>query len=348
MSIEVMNRVWKKSDQKGSGLLLLLAIADYSNDRGFCFPGIKALAGRIRMSERQTQRILLALEEQSEIYCVKDKGRGRKTFYIVTTALKDEDVESVLIEDFRVAPLEAKMAVRDWRAKGNVSVFVDVKDDNLSPFNEEKSETDLSKEDDNGDRNADISISESDTQGQKGDISSVKGDISRGPYKEHEPMNRHEPPLEPPVEPSVDPSCARARAGTETGPSSNGKIFWTLSDDDPGKFQRKKVVEAFERLTGHPASQRDRELVELLGGELPFSSAAVITLMEKISARAGETQIRSFAYFRTAIAEIGKRCTDAVISACRMTVVGAPEMERIKIILRAVRREVAEWDSRAP
>ena len=41
MSIRVMTQVWDTSEQKGSALLLLLALADHAADDGFCWPGIQ-------------------------------------------------------------------------------------------------------------------------------------------------------------------------------------------------------------------------------------------------------------------------------------------------------------------
>lgn len=45
----------------------MLALADYANDRGLAFPAVKTLARKSRLSERQTQRVLLALEKAGEI-----------------------------------------------------------------------------------------------------------------------------------------------------------------------------------------------------------------------------------------------------------------------------------------
>lgn len=68
MSIRVINAVWKHSRQKKSGvLLILLAIADYTNDDGLAFPAISTLAGKARMSKRNAQRWVCTLERDGEI-----------------------------------------------------------------------------------------------------------------------------------------------------------------------------------------------------------------------------------------------------------------------------------------
>jgi hypothetical protein len=77
MSIECMTRVWKHSKAKGSALLLLLAIADYAHDDGTgAYPGMKTLAAKTRMSERNVRYMVqelvgmgeLSVEERASTY----------------------------------------------------------------------------------------------------------------------------------------------------------------------------------------------------------------------------------------------------------------------------------------
>ena len=68
MSIEVISRVWRKYPGGGAKLLTMLALADWaSDDGGNIFPSIKTLAYKIRMSERQTRRVLRELETEGFI-----------------------------------------------------------------------------------------------------------------------------------------------------------------------------------------------------------------------------------------------------------------------------------------
>lgn len=67
MSIEAMSTVWKHSRRKGSGLLLLLAIADFANDEGAAWPSVDTLAAKCRMSIRNTQELLSDLSAEGEI-----------------------------------------------------------------------------------------------------------------------------------------------------------------------------------------------------------------------------------------------------------------------------------------
>lgn len=67
MSIKILSRVWEKSKAKGSGLLVLLAIADNSNDENIAWPSIKTISKKARMSERNVQYAIQKLVELGEL-----------------------------------------------------------------------------------------------------------------------------------------------------------------------------------------------------------------------------------------------------------------------------------------
>lgn len=75
MSVEIMTNVWKRSTQKGSALLMLLALADIADDQGYCWPSIPYLASKTRLSERQAARILHGLEGSGDIV-IENRRRG--------------------------------------------------------------------------------------------------------------------------------------------------------------------------------------------------------------------------------------------------------------------------------
>jgi hypothetical protein len=84
MSIKIMSLVWEHSKAKGSVLLTLLAIADYAHDDGTkAFPSIETLAAKTRMSTRQTQYNIRALEEMGEITVHQNRGRSNVNVYQV-------------------------------------------------------------------------------------------------------------------------------------------------------------------------------------------------------------------------------------------------------------------------
>lgn len=78
-----MSAVWTGSAQKGSTLLLLLAIADFANDEGTAWPGITTLAKKIRMTERSTQMIVAALVKSGELRVQRGAGPHGTNLYTV-------------------------------------------------------------------------------------------------------------------------------------------------------------------------------------------------------------------------------------------------------------------------
>lgn len=75
MSIRVVSAVWEQSRAKGSGLLLLLAIADFAHDDGTgAYPSNETLAAKIRMSPRQVRNLVGALESLGELAVQRDPG----------------------------------------------------------------------------------------------------------------------------------------------------------------------------------------------------------------------------------------------------------------------------------
>jgi len=67
MSVKILSRVWDEFSGDGSELLAMLALADWSDDNGQCFPSISSIARKIRLSRSQTQRIIHKLIEDGYI-----------------------------------------------------------------------------------------------------------------------------------------------------------------------------------------------------------------------------------------------------------------------------------------
>lgn len=61
MSVKVMARVWEYFPSGGTELLALLALADWSDDEGNCFPSMSSIAKKIRLSESQARRAVHSL-----------------------------------------------------------------------------------------------------------------------------------------------------------------------------------------------------------------------------------------------------------------------------------------------
>jgi len=75
VSIEAMTHVWKHSKQKGTALLVMLAIADHTNDEhGVAWPSVRKLAERARTTRTHVQRLLRRLEEAGELQVLLRHG----------------------------------------------------------------------------------------------------------------------------------------------------------------------------------------------------------------------------------------------------------------------------------
>ena len=86
MSIKVMTHIWEHSQQKGSALLLLLAIADHAHDDGTgAYPSVESLATKSRMTPRNVQYVLRNLAASSELSI--EPGAGPKGANLYTIPL---------------------------------------------------------------------------------------------------------------------------------------------------------------------------------------------------------------------------------------------------------------------
>lgn len=76
MSVRVLSLVWDGYPDGGSGLLALLALADWSDDDGRCWPSINAVAKKTRLSRSQTQRTVHALIESGFVSVTGNETGG--------------------------------------------------------------------------------------------------------------------------------------------------------------------------------------------------------------------------------------------------------------------------------
>ena len=83
MSIEVMTCVWKHAPVQSDELLILLALADFADDDGGCWPAVETLADRARMTPRNVQRCLRGLAERGLISILEKAGPKGVNRYVV-------------------------------------------------------------------------------------------------------------------------------------------------------------------------------------------------------------------------------------------------------------------------
>jgi hypothetical protein len=108
-----MIRVWDLSQHEGSHLLALLALADWANADGLCWPKVSKLAKRARVGERQAQFILADLSESGELYIQRGTGRGNKSHYVVLTGMDESLIAAVLVHHLDLTPLEAQTIAKE-------------------------------------------------------------------------------------------------------------------------------------------------------------------------------------------------------------------------------------------
>lgn len=108
MSVVVSAAVWKNSKAKGGDLLVMLALADFAREDGYCWPSIDTVAKYARMSPRSTQRSIRSLVEAGELAIEEGGGRHRTNTYRILVIGKGDketpfsEVERVTSEAERV------------------------------------------------------------------------------------------------------------------------------------------------------------------------------------------------------------------------------------------------------
>lgn len=118
MSIEVSSAVWKHSRQKSGRLLVLLALADYTNSEGIAWPAASTLAKKVRTSKRNVQRCVRELEKAGELEVRRNEGRrGSNIYRIRLSGIEMNTGDAHVTRDNGVAK-----AVSSMSSTGDISV----------------------------------------------------------------------------------------------------------------------------------------------------------------------------------------------------------------------------------
>lgn len=117
MASKVLSWYWEHSDKKGTELLLLLGLADVSNEDGYCYPGVPRLAKKARCTKRHAQRLLAKFEGEGIIGVVerggiKTKSGSTNLYYLLeyrSKVLGDDTIPKLVrdrkpAEDKRIHP----------------------------------------------------------------------------------------------------------------------------------------------------------------------------------------------------------------------------------------------------
>ena len=78
MSIKLMTAVWDREDLSSTQKLVLLALADWANDEGLCWPSIERVAKKSSLKKRAVQLAIRSLEEMQFIRREEVIGKGNK------------------------------------------------------------------------------------------------------------------------------------------------------------------------------------------------------------------------------------------------------------------------------
>jgi DNA-binding MarR family transcriptional regulator len=92
-----MARVWAHSQCEGGELLVMLALADFSNDAGESWPSLEVLAQKARLTKRQVCKVLDKLQAAGEIWRERSTGgRNRRTrYFIALNPTENSEIKTV-------------------------------------------------------------------------------------------------------------------------------------------------------------------------------------------------------------------------------------------------------------
>lgn len=75
MSVKWMAQVWESGPEDKAELIVLLALADFADDAGNCWPSMISIGRKARMSERNARRVVRQLEADGYVETVPGGGR---------------------------------------------------------------------------------------------------------------------------------------------------------------------------------------------------------------------------------------------------------------------------------
>ena len=89
MSIKLMTKVWERTDVSSTQKLVLLALADWANDDGLCWPSIARLATKSSLGTRAIQNAIRSMEEMRLIEREEVAGKGNRYWIRMDTPARD-------------------------------------------------------------------------------------------------------------------------------------------------------------------------------------------------------------------------------------------------------------------
>ena len=93
-----MSQAWEDERVRGTELLLLLALCDFANDEGVCFPSVNRLAKRCRVEKRAVQRHITTLIGKGIVRRHLNQSQYATNIYVVSLGgvKKDTGVKATI------------------------------------------------------------------------------------------------------------------------------------------------------------------------------------------------------------------------------------------------------------
>lgn len=102
MSIYIMSRVWQQSKSRNGDRLVLLAIADFADEKARAFPSMASLSAKSNMDVRSVQRSVSRLVEMGELAVREGAGpHGVNVYYVL---LPEAPAQPATVADMEIPP----------------------------------------------------------------------------------------------------------------------------------------------------------------------------------------------------------------------------------------------------
>lgn len=111
MSLRLLTLVWERAPYKDGALLLLLALADFADDEGLCWPSVERLANKARMNERHARRLIRQFEADGMVETVQRGVQHRPNNYRIAVKTLRELPERTFCPDRTMAQPERTLEV---------------------------------------------------------------------------------------------------------------------------------------------------------------------------------------------------------------------------------------------
>jgi hypothetical protein len=85
MSIKIMSMIWDRGPENQSERFVLLALADYANDEGECWPSIGGVARKTCLTDRGVRKIIRRLKDTGWLEIEEGGGRKNCNLYRIKT-----------------------------------------------------------------------------------------------------------------------------------------------------------------------------------------------------------------------------------------------------------------------